>query len=120
MNKIDYSVEESLRRYSRFGSILENRSLAPNGEAGLYMDARENIERNRDKIRVEDWNRVAKVDQLLMQNAAYVMERLMFDFVKFREEHHIPPTHWWWYLEAITVERTDETAQIARQELPQT
>ena len=52
----------------------------------------------------EEQEALAEADRVLVERAtAFYQELLRFlDFAAYRQEHSIPPTRWWWYLDVVS------------------
>jgi hypothetical protein len=52
----------------------------------------------------EEQEALAEADRVLIErSAAFYQELLRFlDLAAYRQEHSIPPTRWWWYLDVVS------------------
>ena len=47
---------------------------------------------------------LAEADRVLIERAAAFYQELLrfLDLAAYRQEHSIPPTRWWWYLDVVS------------------
>jgi hypothetical protein len=67
------------------------------------LQARDQLANSDPTLTAEEQNALYDADQSLITHAAafYTEIARFVDLATYRTEHHIDPTHWWWYLDVI-------------------
>jgi hypothetical protein len=67
------------------------------------LQIRDELAKQETSLTIQERQRLAAADQRLIEQAAAFYTELsrFIDLAQHRQDHQIPSSHWWWYLDVL-------------------